>query len=408
MNQALPFEWIAALRFLRDGWMQTLFILAGVAMGVAVIVFMSVLLLGTQSNFLKRILSAQAHIVMLPQDEEARPLRAGPGVLADASVQRPAQRLRSIDQWQAVRRQVQAMPEVRVATPVAAGAALAARGEASRSITLTGIEPEEYFRIVAVPDSIVAGTARLLSDDIIIGTELARELGIAVGDKLRASAGSGRAATLSVSAIFDLGNKSVNERSTFVALRTAQSLLGLIGGVTSLQVTVHDIHAAETVARAITAQTGVRADSWIATNGQFFTAINAQSMMNTTIRLSVAASVGLGIASVLVVSVVQRGREIGILRAMGARQGQILRVFLIQGGVMGLLGALLGSAVALVALFVFHATVRQTDGSALFPLVIDPLDFVIASLAASVMGVLAAMAPALRAARMDPVVAIRG
>jgi lipoprotein-releasing system permease protein len=64
--------------------------------------------------------------------------------------------------------------------------------------------------------------------------------------------------------------------------------------------------------------------------------------------------------------------------------------------------------VALVALFVFHATVRQTDGSALFPLVIDPLDFVIASLAAAVMGVLAAMAPALRAARMDPVVAIRG
>lgn len=408
MNQALPFEWIAALRFLRDGWMQTLFILAGVAMGVAVIVFMSVLLLGTQSNFLKRILSAQAHIVMLPQDEEARPLRAAPGVLADASVQRPAQRLRSIDQWQAVRRQVQSMPEVRVATPVAAGAALAARGEASRSITLTGIEPDEYFRIVAVPDSIVAGTARLLSDDIIIGTELARELGIAVGDKLRASAGSGRAATLTVSAIFDLGNKSVNERSTFVALRTAQSLLGLIGGVTSLQVTVQDIHQAEVIARAITAQTGVRADSWIATNGQFFTAINAQSMMNITIRLSVAASVALGIASVLVVSVVQRGREIGILRAMGARQGQILRVFLIQGGVLGLLGALVGSAVALAALFVFHATVRQTDGSPLFPLVIDPTEFVVASLAASVMGVLAAMAPALRAARMDPVVAIRG
>ncbi|MBR0662210.1 ABC transporter permease [Neoroseomonas oryzicola] len=408
MRSWLPFEWIAAIRFLRDGWMQTIFILAGVSMGVAVIVFMSALLTGLQANFLSRVLSAQAHLVLLPPDEVARPLRAAEGLVQDAVVQRPSQRIRSIDQWQTLLRQMQAMPQVAEATPVASGGALAMRGEASRSITLTGVEPEGYFRIVRLPDSIVAGQPRLTSEDIVIGTDLASEIGVGVGDKLRVTTATGRDATLTVTGLFDLGNRGVNERSTFVALRTAQSLLGLTGGVTSLQITVRDPYAAETVAQLAQGMTGIRADSWIRTNLQFFTAVNAQQTSNTVIRLSVGLSVALGIASVLVVSVVQRSREIGILRAMGARRGQILRVFLIQGGVLGLLGALIGSAAGAGALVAWHASVRQADGSQLFPLIIQPQLFVIAAVLAAVTGVLAAMAPALRAARLDPVVAIRG
>ncbi len=396
------------MRFLRDGWMQTIFILAGVSMGVAVIVFMSALLTGIQANFLNRVLSAQAHLVLLSPDEVARPLRAAEGVIQDAVVQRPSQRIRSIDQWQTLLRQMQQMPEVAVATPVAAGGALAVRGEASRSITLTGVEPEGYFRIVKLPDSIVAGQPRLTSEDIVIGTDLAVELGVGLGDKLRVTTATGRDATLTVTGIFDLGNRGVNERSTFVALRTAQSLLGLTGGVTSVQVTLHDPYAAEILAQLAHGMTGIRADSWIRTNTQFFTAVNAQQTSNTVIRLSVGLSVALGIASVLVVSVVQRSREIGILRAMGARRGQILRVFLIQGGVLGLLGSLIGSAAGVAALVAWHASVRQADGSPLFPLMIQPRLFVVAAVVAALTGVLAAMAPALRAARLDPVVAIRG
>ncbi|MBP0464187.1 ABC transporter permease [Roseomonas sp. PWR1] len=408
MRTWLPFEWIAAIRFLRDGWMQTIFILAGVSMGVAVIVFMSALLTGIQANFLNRVLSAQAHLVLLPPDEVARPLRAAEGVIQDAVVQRPPQRIRSIDQWQTVLRQMRDLPQIAVATPVAAGGALAVRGEASRSITLTGVEPEGYFRIVKLPDNIVAGQPRLTSEDIVIGTDLAVELGVGVGDKLRVTTATGRDATLTVTGLFDLGNRGVNERSTFVALRTAQSLLSLTGGVTSLQVTLHDPYAAEILARLAHGMTGIRADSWIRTNLQFFTAVNAQQTSNTVIRLSVGLSVALGIASVLVVSVVQRSREIGILRAMGARRGQILRVFLIQGGVLGLLGSLIGSAAGVGALVAWHASVRQADGSPLFPLMIQPQLFVIAAVVAASTGVLAAMAPALRAARLDPVEAIRG
>ena len=414
----LPFEWIVAIRFLREGRLQTLFIIAGVAIGVAVIVFMSALLAGLQTNFIQRVLSASAHIELLPPKEVARPLRQGAqaeaGEVEAAIVQAPLQRVKSIDQWQAVAAQIRAMPEVLVVAPVAGGSALVVRGSATRAITLTGIEPALYFRIVNLTEKIVRGNTRLSGTDILIGTELATDLGVGVGDKLRITSGAGAngasiaSSTLTISGIFDLGNKGANLRGTFVALRTAQSLLGLTGGVSSLEVTVRDVYAAETVARQITKATGVEADSWIKTNAQFFTAVSAQTTANTAIRFFVGLSVAFGIASVLAVVVVQKSREIGILRAMGVSRGQILRLFLLQGGLLALGGAVLGSGIGALGLTVWQRLAKNADGTALFPLVLDPTLFAAALLLATLTGLVAAFAPARRAARLDPVVAIRG
>ena len=372
-NRWLPFEWIVALRFLREGRMQTLFILAGIAIGVAVIVFMSALLTGLQSNFIRRVLTAQSHIQLLPPKEAARTLGAGRAdgalPLEDAIVQAPLQRLKSIDQWQSIAAQVRAMPDVEVVAPAAGGSALVI---------------------------------------ILIGTDLAIDLGVGIGDKLRVSSASGADQTLMVTGLFDLGSKPANQRTTFVALRTAQSLLGLVGGVSSLEVKVKDIYAAETVAQRITAATGVEADSWIATNAQFFTAVQAQKTSNTTIRFFVGLSVAFGIASVLVVSVVQKSREIGILRAMGISRGQVLRVFLLQGGLLGLLGSFGGAGIGLMALLLWQRYALNPDGTPLFPLAVEPGLFVASLLLATLTGLAAAFAPALRAARLDPVVAIRG
>jgi lipoprotein-releasing system permease protein len=152
----------------------------------------------------------------------------------------------------------------------------------------------------------------------------------------------------------------------------------------------------------------VEADSWIATNAQFFTAVQAQIYTNTLIRIFVGLSVAFGIAAVLVVSVIQRSKEIGILRAMGTSRGQILRVFLLQGGLLGFVGSLFGAALGAVALVYWHSVARQADGTELFPLVLQESLFVYTALLATATGLLAAMAPAVRAAKLDPVVAIRG
>ncbi len=408
MNRFLPFEAIAAFRFMRSGLMQTSLIIIGVAVGVAVIVFMSALLSGLQSNLFRRTLNSVAQIVISPPQEAARALRSESDARNAALVQPKAQRLRSIDQWQKVREQIERTREVTDVAPIVSGPGFAARGDASNAVSLAGIELESYTRITPLADKLVTGQLKVDSTDIMIGIELARDLGAAVGDKLRVTTAKGGSLTLTVTATLDFGNKTVNQRNAYVALRVAQSLLDLAGGVSTINVNVRDPFAAEEVAQRIQAETGLLAESWIRTNAQFFTALAAQSMSSVLIRVFVGLTVALGIASVLVVSVVQKSKEIGILRAMGTTRGQVLRLFLLQGAVMGLAGSLAGSFLGWLFLQAWRSIARNPDGTVMFIIEMPPSLFLFAAAGATLVGTLAAVMPARRAARLDPAVAIRG
>lgn len=412
MNPLFPFEWIVATRFMREGRMQTLLIIGGVALGVSVIVFISALISGLQSNLFRRTLDFQAQIIILPPEEVARPLRDSNKQLIDKQtavlVQPRAQRLRSVDQWQKVRDQLLKMQNVTVVAPVVSGAGFVIRADANRAVTLTGIEPESYLRLIALKDKIIAGSANVTSSDILVGVELAKDMGVAMGDKLTLRTASGGTATLTISGIFDFGNKGQNQRSVYVSFRTAQSLLNLAGGASSLEVNVVDPFSAETIAQNIQAQTGLKAESWISTNAQFFSALAAQSMSNTIIRFFVGLTAALGIASVLVVSVVQKSKEIGLLRATGTSRRQILRIFLLQGALVGLIGSVVGSLMGWGFLTLWRGIAKNADGTPLFVINFDPMLFFYAAVGATLVGTLAAVFPALRAARLDPAVAIRG
>jgi lipoprotein-releasing system permease protein len=408
VNPVAFFEWIVAFRFMREGLTQTLLIIFGVALGGGVIIFMSALLAGLQSNIVRRTLNYQAPIQILPPEQVARPLRAGEGAEVAAQVQPRSQQLRSVDQWQKVRAQVERTPDVIGVTPVVSGPGFAVRGDANKSVTITGIETDTYFNVIALAEKIIAGRYNVGPLDIIIGIELAKDLGANLGDKLRLTTATGAASTLTVVGIFDFGNKGVNERNVYIALRSAQNLLDLVGGASSIEVKVRDPFAAEVIAETIRAGTDLQVDSWIKTNAQFFTAMAAQILANTLIRFFVGLTVALGIASVLVVSVVQKSKEIGILRAMGTSRGQVLRLFLIQGGFMGLAGSLFGSLLAWGFLLVWRGVATNPDGTPMFIVVIEPSLFAIAAAGATLVGILAAVVPARRAAQLDPVVAIRG
>lgn len=402
----MPFEWIAAVRFLREGRMQSLLIIVGVGVGVAVIVFMSALLSGLQANLIKRTLSSQAHITLLPPEEIARPQQATDTTAL--RLQKQAQRLRAIDQWQTLRDRLETWPEIAAVSPVASGPAFAVRGEANKAITVVGIEPERYNRVISLAERLTAGQLRVGAGEAVIGIELAKDLGAEVGDKLRLSAADGRSDTLTITGLFDLGNKGVNARNVYVGLRTAQSLLDLVGGVSSIDLALHDLDLAERLARRIAGETGLTADSWIKTNAQFVTALTSQRVSSNVIRFFIALSVAFGIASVLVVSVIQRGKEIGILRAMGATQAQMRRIFLLQGGIVGFFGSLLGSALAWSFLMLWQLLARNPDGTPMFVIGVEPGLVALAAGGASLVGILSALLPARRAAQLDPVVAIRG
>jgi ABC-type lipoprotein release transport system permease subunit len=215
-----------------------------------------------------------------------------------------------------------------------------------------GVDLDRYDRIVSLRSKVVDGTARLEPGEGIIGRELADDLGVRVGDRVGIVTG-GVSDSLRVTALVDLGVRELNRRTVIVPLRTAQSLVGLPGGATSLDLTLVDIWSAQTLADELAARWPYKAESWQQANAQLVSALNAQSVSTAVIRGVVMVVVVLGIASVLVVSVVQKRREIGILRAMGATQGQVLRIFLLQGAIVGALGSALGVLLAVLLIWAF-------------------------------------------------------
>lgn len=401
------FEWQVAWRFLREGRMQTLLIIVGVAAGVAVVAYISALIEGLQANTLAKTLGAQAHISLRAPEDLVAPaarLEAGTAMLSDT--QPRAQRLRSVANWQALLPVLQATPGVVAVSPMVSGSGLALRGEAALAIALMGVELERYDRIVNLRSKVVAGRASLQPGEAIIGRELAADLGLRVGDRLTLRTGL-VSDSARVTALVDLGVKDLNRRTVIVPLRAAQNLQGLPGGATHLDLTVTDVWAAQALAESLRRQHPLRVESWQESNAQLVSALNAQSVSTTIIRAVVLVVVVLGIASVLVVSVVQKGREIGILRAMGATRGQMQRIFLLQGAVVGALGSLLGIALAVALVWAFTTFVRGSDGLPLFAITVPVPTALRVALIATLCGVLAAVAPARRAAAMDPAQAIR-
>lgn len=404
----MPFELLVALRFLREGRTQTALILAGVTGGVAVIIFLTQLINQLQSTIIDRVLGSQAHVVIRPLEETTQRVLQGSAEQAVAAVVQPrAQRLRSVDQWERVAALAAATPGVLAVSPVVSGPAFAARGGSNKSVALLGVQPEEYRRVVRMDGYMTRGRFDVAGNGTLIGTDLAQDLGVGVGDKLRVTSATGRSETLDITGLFDMGNRDLNRRWVFVTLKLGQTLLDLPGGVSNIDLTVSDLFGANAVADQLRAQTGLTVDSWMQTNSGLLNALSNQTVSNNLIRSFVVIIVALGISSVLVVSVVQKQREIGILRAMGAGRRRIMAVFLLQGGLVGLAGSVLGAALAWTLLEVFSHIFKSPDGSQLFTAQLDPALVGLAALVACGVGLVAAVIPARRAARMDPVQAIR-
>ncbi|MDR2877509.1 MAG: FtsX-like permease family protein [Chromatiales bacterium] len=398
-------EWNLAVKFLRDARGQTAMISVAITVGVAVIIYIVALITGLQANMINRTLGTQAHIKVYAPKEINLPAPLENGELRLMLEDPRAQRLRSINNWQNLRDLFDADAELLAVSPLASGPAFAQRGTAHMSVALIGIDPVRYQRVIPIANDIIAGEFRIGAGNAVVGSRLADELGLHVSDKLRIDAGgsdSGREAVLSVTGIFELGVRELDERYIYLDLPQAQALLGLPGGITTIDLLVPDVFSAERIAARLHHLTGLKVESWMQTNSQLMSALKAQRLSTSMISFFVAISVAFGIASVLSISIVQRTREIGILRAMGATRRQMLTVFLLQGALLGLAGAIAGSACSYALAWAFN-----TFGPGLFQIVIWPGLLISASAIATLTGLIAAAIPARRAARLDPVAAIR-
>ncbi len=391
-----------ALKFMRQGRTQTALIMVGISVGVSVIVLITSLILGLQSNIIARTLGTQSHIRVQPPDEKNIITPSREGTVALVTEDKRAQRLRSILNWQDVRDTLDTLPEIKAVSPVVSGPAFARKGEVFKSISILGIDPPRYEKIIPISTDIISGRFKVGAGDAVIGKLLADDLGLRAGNKLRIESGDGRVAIVTIAGIFEIGVRDLDARFVYVDLKQAQSLLGLYGGINLIDLTVQDLFRADATASRISRLTGLKAESWMETNAQLVNALASQSLSTSIITFFVALSVAFGIASVLAISVTQRTREIGILRAMGIRRSQMLQVFLFQGGILGLIGSVVGASLGYGLVMAFNIF-----GPKLFYIDVPSSLMGSAAAIATVVGILAALAPAWRASRLDPVQAIR-
>jgi len=230
---------------------------------------------------------------------------------------------------------------------------------------------------------------------------------VGVGDKVRLTSSEGVDDVVTISGVFSLGNENVDRTWLITSLRHAQALFTLPGGVTAIDLAINEVFDAASIASELRDGTGLEADSWMKLNKELLEGLTAQSNSKNMIQFFVIIAVALGIASVLIVSVVQKAREIGILRAVGTPARRVLLIFLIQGGVLGLMGSFIGSGLGVLFAKVFETMTTNSDGSPRFPVTVDAPLLAFATLLATGIGLLAAVIPARRAARLDPATAIR-
>jgi lipoprotein-releasing system permease protein len=404
----MPFQWFVAFRYMRDARGQTTLILSAVSVGVSVVVFLSALINGLQASLIESTLGSQPHVTLRVPREVPRPLVESDATRAIARLIQPAsQRLRSIDQWPVVMTDAERVRGVTAASPTVTGSGIATRADARLPVVIRGVDPERSLAIINIPAKIIQGSFDIAGDSIVIGSTLATDLGMGVGDKVRVASTEGIEEVLQVSGVFTLGNAAVDKTWVVTSLRHAQAMFALPGGATTIELKVADVFQADGIASEIQSQTGLLADSWMTLNAELLTGLSAQSNSKVMIQVCVVLTVALGIASVLIVSVVQKSREIGILRAVGTPAHRVLAIFLIQGGVLGLIGSLLGSALGVAFARIFETMTVTADGLPRFPVQVNLELLVGATVLATGVGLVTAVIPARRAAKLDPATAIR-
>jgi len=251
------------------------------------------------------------------------------------------------------------------------------------------------------------------SDETVIGYELAKELGVELGDRVRLTTGAGSTETFTIAGIVYTGAESVDSSTVFVTLPAGQTLFETGTLVTTFSVKLDDPFLANQVADAMAASIDLDVDTWMRQNPDLLGALRGQTSSATLISVFSLVASAFAIASVLVVSVLKRSKEIGILKAIGTRSRQILIVFTLEGLIIGIIGSLLGGALG-SALILALQTIEEPSRvpglppEPFFPAVLIPSIIIGSMVAAIITTVVAAVLPARQAADMDPVDVIRG
>ncbi len=400
------FDVLVAFRFLREGRGQTALILFGITMGIAVQVFLNSLIVGLQRSLVDRTVGKAPHITASMPDVVPLPSRqASGGETVLARIVTNEGSVEPIRDWRPVVDQMEKLGAFKSINPVARGSGFILQGEKSLPVVLQGFELEAADALYDIRRRMTEGRYEVAGNTVLIGKELAARLRTGVGGSIRITVPSGAADIFPVGGVFDLESQPVNETWVIISRARAQILFDLDRGITEIELQVDDVFGAEDRARDLRAGfPELRWLSWQESNAALLEALRSQSSSSYIIQIFVLLSVSLGISSVLAVSVVQKARQIGILKAIGTLTRSVSRIFVVQGAVLGFSGSVLGSLGGWVLIRMFMAVRSGTGG---FPITIEVGALAVSVAVATAAGTLAAFIPARRAAKLNPIEVIR-
>ena len=413
-----PFEWQLGWRYTRAGraGRRNGFIsfisgvsMLGIALGVAALIIVLSVMNGFQKEVTDRMLSVIPHVEVLD---------AHGGALAD---------------WKATAAKARENRAVIAVAPFIASQSFLARGDTLRGALVRGILPEEEVHITELASRVRDTTLQALQPgawQIVLGSELARQLGVHAGDTVTLVAPSGqvtpagvlpRLKTFVVAGTFEAGHHEYDSAMAWIHLADAQRLYRL-EGPGGVQLKLTDLYAARRVAQELAASLGpeVSVRDWTRTNRNWFDAVQIEKRLMAIILTLIVAVAAFNLVSTLVMTVTDKQADIAILRTLGASPRSVMGVFVVQGAAAGVLGTIGGAVLGVIVAFnidVIVPAIERALGIAFLPgniylisrMPSDPrwADIVPITIVALVLAFVATLYPSWRAAKVNPAEALR-
>jgi lipoprotein-releasing system permease protein len=392
----VPFTLFLALKHIRRRLLQSIITILGVAVGVMVLVTALSLFNGFISQLLTSTLQATPHITLTGFDNAT--FQDDPAIL-DKIIEHP----------EVVAVAPFLSTEVMMARRANSQLGIDGRQGFSR---IYGIHPELESRVLADLPILANQTEALQNDNgIILGSSLASQLGVIPGDDILVNNLTQGREAFKVAGHFRVGNELIDSVLSFVSIPTMQVYLEKPGEISGYHVRVKDPERANSIGQDLGQMTGLFSSSWQNIFSNLIEQLNMQKALTSVVVFLIVLVAAMGIANILILTVAEKTQEIGILRAMGASRGQVTRVFIYEGLLLGGTGTILGVILGLLIGLYFTFKPFPLKGDLYFitalPVDMQFFDFAWICLVSIATSVIAAIAPARRASSLDPVNALR-
>lgn len=407
-----------AMRQLWDRKLLNGIAVLGVMLGVLTLISINGIMQGFQQKFLNNIIKISPHVTVF--DKQLRP---SPGILARfsgdfvaarVSHETPSDRQLRINRPAEIVRAIERMEGVIGAAGGLTGSAVLAFGSKLYPVDLRGIDPPRQDKVTPIAQYVIQGNYRSLDasqGSILLGSGVATRIGAKVGDIVNCGSALGAPIGLKVVGIYEAGIPPVDNTRVYVHVRTAQSLLGKPDIIGRIDIKLADPDGSARFSGRLEQMLGYDAESWQEANQNFLALFKQQNTIIGFVVGAILAVGGFGILAIQIMIVLQKTRDIAILRSVGFRRRDILTAFLLQGAIIATVGAVVGDFGGHWVLVALSRLKTKQEGlvkSEFFLVFDDPQMYIWGALFALVVGIVASLIPAIRGSRVEPVDVLRG